>query len=83
MRDYKYEASMKDKIQSLVHKMFDASVLNGEMYFSLLRKLSFELDMDDDYVNDLFDSYMDRELPTYSNLSALTAQLYYEYLEAN
>jgi hypothetical protein len=83
MKNYKYEISMKDRINNLVHKMFDASTFNGESYDSLLRELSFELDMDDDEVDKMFNTYVDRELSTYDNLQALTAHLYYLYLENN
>lgn len=74
---------MKDTINNLVVKMFDASVLGGESYDSLLRTLSFELDMDDEEVEGLFNNYMDREFSTHDNIQALVAHLYYLYLEAN
>lgn len=82
MKNFKYEPSVRDNIQTLVHKMYDAVVLGGS-YELFLRQLSFELDMDDDTVDEMFLRYIGLPDNIYDSLSNLVNHLNYIYLEEN
>lgn len=82
MRDYKYEASVEDKIKTLVHKMYDATVYEREgEYSSLLRELSFEVSMDDDKVDSMFKGCVTLAFfDIYDRPQSLSERLYEHYI---
>lgn len=85
MKDYKTTLSVKDIIQSQIRKMYNAVTFGQDtIYDDEVRRLAFELDMEDDRVDSLFLSYLDNYASNVDErLDQLVNYLHYTYLEEN